>query len=193
MHKFSSCMKSVFHKMNQNKSKGVKVKCFMVFTLSLFGLLFLMGPVFHMFYINETASAPRGIYLKLAGTPSKGDYVILSCPKEYPPLTYPGMLLLKKIRGFPGEVYTVADDTLTLNEVNYPIFHLEYLPQLDTGTFSIPPGMYLFLNDMPYSFDSRYMGPISHTQIISRVILLLDYDHLNVLYQKYIGGTQNYE
>lgn len=171
----------------------MKIKCFMAFILSLFLLLFLMGPVFHLFYYNKTASVPRGIYLKLAGMPSRGDYVIASCPKAYPPLTYEGMSILKKISGLPGDTYIVTDDYLYLDKTKakYPIFHKDYLPKLNPGNYSVPPTMYLLLNDMPYSFDSRYMGPISESQIVSKATLLIDYDYLNTIFEKYIGGTSD--
>ena len=191
--KLLSCVKDYIRKDEKNRRTGMKVKCFMAFILSLFLLLFLMGPVFQLFYENETASAPRGIYLKLAGTPSYGDYVITACPKAYPPLTYEGMPILKKVQGLPGDSYIVTDENLYLErtKAKYPIFHKDYLPELAPGNYSVPPTMYLLLNDMPYSFDSRYMGPISETQIISKAILLINYDYFNTVYGKYIGGTSD--
>lgn len=66
--------------------------------------LFLSFHVFHLFYFNSTPSAPRGFYMvSPISTLSAGDYVIVKCPKDYPPLTNKGRLLLKEVEGFPGD------------------------------------------------------------------------------------------
>ena len=71
----------------------------------------------------------------------------------------------------------------------YPIYHLDYLPQLDEGEYVVPDGEYMFLNDMPYSFDSRYMGPISQDHIQNKVILLINLDFFQAMYLKLTGGN----
>ena len=152
-----------------------------------FLLLVIMGPMLHMFYVNHTASAPRGLYLALSVEPSYGDYVNVSCPKDVPPLATKDELLLKRLRGVPGDVYVVTDDALFLNGEYYPLFHAKYLPILPKGTYTVPEGYYFLLNDHPKSFDSRYLGPIAKERVHSKMILLLDYDYIEKIYEE-LGG-----
>jgi len=50
------------------------------------------------------------------------------------------------------------------------------LPQLEAGTYTIPDGTLLLLNDTDDSFDSRYLGAIESSQIDKKVFLLLSYE-----------------
>lgn len=159
--------------------KGRKSKIFIVIIALLFLLLYLSFHVFHVFYYNSTTSATRGFYMAVPYTTlQKGDYAIVSCPKDYPPLAKEGALLLKRVEGLPGDTFTVEADSLVLNNESYPIYHsVSYLPQLPQGTFKVPENMYLFLNAMPYSFDSRYIGPVTEDKIVKKVVLVFDADH----------------
>lgn len=177
------------HKICWNIKQGKKAKIGMAITALLFLLLVVMGPVLHMFYVNHTASAPRGLYLALPLQPSYGDYVNVSCPRDVPPLAKKGELLLKRLRGVPGDVYIVSDDAMYINGTYYPLFHSGYLPQLAKGTFTVPDGYYFLLNDHPKSFDSRYLGPIAKEQVHSKMVLLLDYDYIETIYEK-LGGPE---
>lgn len=141
--------------------------------------IFLSFHVFHIFYYNNTSSAPRGFYMvSPVSTLATGDYVIVKCPKDYPPIANKGRLLLKKVEGFPGDTFEVTSDFLIIHDRHYPIYHFpSYLPQLPQGTFTVPANMYLFLNPMPYSFDSRYMGPIAQDMLVRKVFLVFDTDY----------------
>lgn len=177
------------HDFYWNLRQGKKAKIGMACVGVCFLLLVLMGPVLHMFYVNHTASAPRGLYLALPVEPSYGDYVNVSCPEDVPPLAEKGELLLKRLRGLPGDVYVVNDDALFLNGEYYPLFRAKYLPMLPKGTYTVPDGYYFLLNDHPRSFDSRYLGPIAREQVHSKMILLLDYDSVEKIYEE-LGGPK---
>ena len=127
--------------------------------------------------------------MKVPTEPSYDSYVTLSCPDDYDPLAYKGMCLLKKIKGMPGDPYVISEDHLTLRAHEYPIYHMDYLPQLTPGSYTVPDHQYLFLNDTRFSFDSRYIGPVSKANIQAHVILLIDYEEIAKWYQKYIGGN----
>ena len=159
--------------------KARKCKLFMIIIFVLLLLFFLSFHVFHIFYYNNTSSAPRGFYMvSPVSTLATGDYVIVKCPKDYPPIANKGRLLLKKVEGFPGDTFEVTSDFLIIHDRHYPIYHFpSYLPQLPQGTFTVPANMYLFLNPMPYSFDSRYIGPIAQDMLVRKVFLVFDTDY----------------
>lgn len=145
--------------------------------------LILIGSVLHfvcgkLLYCNMTNSAVRGLY---AAAPNqslaRGDYVIVRLPEGIESLHVDaGFRLLKRVRGFPGESYTVDEEYLRTHDDSYRIYHKEGLPQLEAGTYTIPDGTLLLLNDTDDSFDSRYLGAIESSQIDKKVFLLLSYE-----------------
>ena len=156
-----------------------KSKFFIILVFLLFIFLYLSFHILHLFYYNTTTSATRGLYMAVpSATWERGDYVVVSCPKDYPPLAKEGILLLKQLEGLPGDTFQVTENALILRDKSYPIYHVvSYLPQLPQGEYTVPEDMYLFLNTMPYSFDSRYMGPITKDRLVQKVVLIFDADH----------------
>ena len=156
-----------------------KSKIFVLFVISLI----VIGSVLHfvcgkLLYCNMTNSAVRGLY---AAAPNqnlaRGDYVIVRLPEGIESLHVDaGFRLLKRVRGFPGESYTVDEEYLRTHDDSYRIYHKEGLPQLEAGTYTIPDGTLLLLNDTDDSFDSRYLGTIESSQIDKKVFLLLSYE-----------------
>ena len=153
-----------------------------IFVLSVISLI-LIGSVLHLvcgklLYCNMTNSAVRGLY---AAAPdqnlARGDYVIVRLPEGIESLHVDaGFRLLKRVRGFPGESYTVDEEYLRTHDDSYRIYHKDGLPQLEAGTYTIPDGTLLLLNDTDDSFDSRYLGTIEESQIDKKVFLLLSYE-----------------
>lgn len=153
-----------------------------IFVLSVIFLI-LIGSVLHfvygkLLYCNMTDSAVRGLY---AAAPNqnlaRGDYVIVRLPEGIESLHVDaGFRLLKRVRGFPGESYTVDEEYLRTHDDSYRIYHKDGLPQLEAGTYTIPDGTLLLLNDTDDSFDSRYLGAIESSQIDKKVFLLLSYE-----------------
>lgn len=153
-----------------------------IFVLSVISLI-LIGSVLHfvcgkLLYCNMTNSAVRGLY---AAAPNqnlaRGDYVIVRLPEGIESLHVDaGFRLLKRVRGFPGESYTVDEEYLRTHGGSYRIYHKDGLPQLEAGTYTIPDGTLLLLNDTDDSFDSRYLGTIESSQIDKKVFLLLSYE-----------------
>ena len=145
--------------------------------------LTLIGSVLHLvcgklLYCNMTNSAVRGLY---AAAPNqnlaRGDYVIVRLPEGIESLHVDaGFRLLKRVRGFPGESYTVDEEYLRTQDDSYRIYHKDGLPQLKTGAYIVPSGTLLLLNDTDDSFDSRYLGTIEESQIDKKVFLLLSYE-----------------
>ena len=165
--------------MNFLKGGQKKLKLFMIGLFSVLGFLMLVNLfVGKLFFTNVTNSAPRGIYrVSLNQNLQYGDYVIISLPIDVPKLhVEKGFLLLKQIRGFPGDVYTVSDHALVIRGESYKIFQQEGLPEVEAGEKQIPEEEILLLNDMERSFDSRYLGPIPKALIVKKVELFLSYE-----------------
>ena len=165
--------------MNFLKGRQKKLKIFVVGLFLTIGFATLANMlVGKPLYINVTDSAPKGIYMvSFNQNLHYGDYVIVSLPVDVPKLhVEKGFLLLKQIRGFPGDVYTVSDHALVIWGESYRIFHQEGLPELEAGEKQIPEGELLLLNDMGRSFDSRYLGSIHKALIVKKVELFLSYE-----------------
>lgn len=165
--------------MNFRKGGQKKLKLFMLGLFSVLGVLMLANLfVGKLFFTNVTNSAPRGIYMvSLNQNLQYGDYVIVSLPIDVPKLHVgKGFLLLKQVRGFPGDKYMVFNDALEIRGERYKIYHQEGLSELAVGERKVPENEMLLLNDMDLSFDSRYLGPISRDLIVKKVDLLLSYE-----------------
>ncbi|ANR70396.1 hypothetical protein AXF19_05000 [Selenomonas sp. oral taxon 126] len=163
--------------MNFREQRKSKIFVLSVIFLTLIGsvLYFVCGK---LLYCNMTDSAVRGLY---AAAPNqnlaRGDYVIVRLPEGIESLHVDaGFRLLKRVRGFPGESYTVDEEYLRTHDDSYRIYHKDGLPQLEAGTYTIPDGTLLLLNDTDDSFDSRYLGAIESSQIDKKVFLLLSYE-----------------
>ena len=179
--------------MNFLKGRQKKLKLFMIGLFSVLGFLMLVNLfVGKLFFTNVTNSAPRGIYrVSLNQNLQYGDYVIVSLPIDVPKLhVEKGFLLLKQIRGFPGDVYTVSDDALEIHGERYKIFHQEGLLELAVGERKVPENEMMLLNDMDLSFDSRYLGPISKALIVKKVELLLSYEPF-ICFVKKVMSNEN--
>lgn len=126
---------------------------------------------------NVSPSAPEGIYI--AGINQEiqsGDFVVVALPADIPALgAAKGYPMIKKVRGWPGDTYSIEDDGLHFNGRIYRIYHRPGLSQLEKGTYTVPENHILFLNDPDISFDSRYLGPIKKTQVIRKVNLLIPF------------------
>ena len=179
--------------MNFLKGGQKKLKLFMIGLFSVLGFL-LLANLFEgkLFYSNVTNSAPRGIYMvSIDQNLHYEDYVIASLPVDVSKLHVgKGFLLLKQVRGFPGDEYVVTNNALVIRGESYRIFHQEGLPELETGEKQVPENEMLLLNNMELSFDSRYLGPISKALIVKKVELLLSYEPF-ICFVKKVMSNEN--
>jgi len=143
----------------------------------LFGLIVLNFT--RTIYFNVfTHSLPYGIYIKVKGAPQRDDYAA-SCltpqiagygiARRY---LAPGgcgtgtVLVLKLIKGIPGDHYMVKDRFLELNGHSYIIINndssgrqLKVFYKKKQGVLG--QGKYILLSDfVKNSWDSRYWGPV---------------------------------
>lgn len=177
--------------------KGVaRLNLAIAFYISLicafFGALSFLGIFeYKPFYVNESDSAPHGVYMARFNIQSDdgsgarmelmlpGYYYLVSLPVDVPALDKKaGLNLIKVCRGLPGKAYTVTDTELVMDGKSYPISDKTGLPHIMPSNYVVPEDTVLFLNDPDTSFDSRYLGPIGRKHI------------KKVLY--YIGPAEEY-
>jgi conjugative transfer signal peptidase TraF len=146
--------------------------------LLLLGLIVLNST--RIIYFNIfTHSLPYGIYIKAKGVPKINDYAstcLTSVIARYGidrRYLAPGncttgtVLVLKKIRGLPGDHFYVKNRILELNGHSYYIMDkdssgrpLKVFYQQKEGV--LEKGKYILLSDfVKNSWDSRYWGPVS--------------------------------
>lgn len=146
--------------------------------LILFGLIIVNFT--HIVYFNIfTHSLPHGIYMKINGTPQRGDYAASCLTQEIAQYGIArGYLaqgncatgtvgVLKMIKGLPGDHYALNNGFLELNGYSYPIMDLDSLGRTLKVFYKqkegvLDKGKYILLSDFAHnSWDSRYWGPVS--------------------------------
>lgn len=159
--------------MKLSKTIRVLAIVFSLFVIIPVGTNILWGQIF---FLNNSISAPRGIYLKWCSEIQINDYVIIESPIEIKEIGLDkGHKMLKKITGIPGNQYTVTDNELIIHSKKYPIKSVDYLPKLNRGIYKLCENYYLVNNDIDISLDSRYFGPISKDKILCKVKLVYRY------------------
>lgn len=139
-------------------------------------------------HLNTSKSMPLGIWHETsAKTYDRGD-VVLVCPpltdrqKVYlNPDPYPGGCpsgmepMVKPIAAVAGDVVTLSARGVTVNGNHIPFTAPmpkdgagRPLQAYPAGTYTVAPGQVWLLVTLPYSFDSRYLGPISTDTIKGR-------------------------
>lgn len=80
--------------------------------------------------------------------------------------------LLKQIVAVPGDTVTLTDAAVTVNGKELPntatmkFDFITELPSVQRGTYTVQAGhVWLIANENPRSFDSRYFGPVSYSEI----------------------------
>jgi conjugative transfer signal peptidase TraF len=133
--------------------------------------------------INTTASLPRGLWITTGDTgPARVGEVVLICPPTDPqtrryvaPGFCPGRLvpLLKPVAAVAGDRVTTAANGITVNgraiPNSAPVGKDEGgrpLKAYPFGTYIVPLGhVWLISSYDPFSYDSRYFGPLDVNQI----------------------------
>jgi conjugative transfer signal peptidase TraF len=125
---------------------------------------------------NASGSAPIGWYRIEYRAPSRGDVVVIRPSGTLQPLLAthaflpPGIPLLKRVAGVGGDrvcrsagvVFVNAEpiaEALERDQNGNP------LPVWE-GCFTLFEGQFFVVQPHPFSFDSRYFGPVSECQII---------------------------
>ena len=139
-----------------------------------------------VFYVNVTESLPRGLYMRVPSENFKvGDYIVYEPSAEVKNLIVKNgwgsgkQDFLKKVGAVEGEKYKISTDTLSFEiEGKYigRVFETDNkgneLPKL-RGEFEVPQGYILPIATNERSFDGRYSGVISVSQIKAKVMPIL--------------------
>ena len=157
-------------------------------TLALFGGGWLAG-----LRLNLTGSMPVGIYTTARDAPTRGSIVLACLPSDVAAFAKlrgyvphggscpSGVLPVgKPVLALPGDTVVVTASGLLVNGV--PVPNSEPL-SLDSQGRSLPrpqPGQYVVDADelwlvsaySPFSFDSRYFGPVNADQVRAHVHVL---------------------
>ena len=151
--------------------------------LCLIGLVSFDRPTPLVIY-NASASAPIGFYRVLpVGRLLRGDLVLVRTPdsvrtlaaeRGYLPATVP---LVKRIAALSGDTVCAVGRAVTINGYHvanrFAADHLGRPLPAWIGCDTLHPGeVFLLMEDVPDSFDSRYFGPVSARSVIGRLVPL---------------------
>lgn len=166
--------------------KLLKGLLFLVVTVML-GLSAFYMAGYPLLYYNNTESTTKGFYfIDIKPGYQYGDFVIVEYKEGYGALPA-GSLLLKQIKGLPGDTYIRRDGELEVQGRRYPVVENPKLPQIAKGTHVVPEGKMLVLNDRVGSFDGRYIGPMDIGNIRRKVFLVFNseafHGHERALYE----------
>ncbi|MDH5739029.1 MAG: signal peptidase I [Nitrospira sp.] len=110
-----------------------------------------------------------------AAAPQRGDVVLYRYPDEE------GKRLLHRVIGLPGDLIEIRTQALSVNGEPMTESYVQHTDQLlgpghvrdHVGPLIVPPDAYYVLGDnREESLDSRFLGPISRTQILGQVVFL---------------------
>ena len=126
---------------------------------------------------NRSESEPRGLYVRSAAAPSRGQIIAFPAPSSV--LTYDSgrmgylrhMPILKEVAAMSGDTVCTLDGKLVINGVwrapvlvhdsdRRPLPRWRACRRLGEGEF------FVFSNRIPNSFDSRYYGPVRREAIV---------------------------
>ena len=149
--------------------------------LLIAGIFILLGA-----RVNHTDSLPVGLYWSSSKSPAKGDLIEMCppntaifkaarsrqyigvgfCPDRFEPM-------FKKLVGVAGDTISIDETGVTVNGTKLknskPVKYDNVgnpLPALNIENYQLKPGEVLLMsNYSTQSFDARYFGPISSSQI----------------------------
>ncbi len=126
---------------------------------------------------NATASAPIGLYRVLHRTPRRNDLVLVPTPQSvtalaaargYVPLHVP---LVKRIAAMRGDRVCTQGDAVVVGRTVVALrvafdHQARPLPYWEDCRSLRADEVFLLMRDAPYSFDSRYFGPVQTSTVI---------------------------
>jgi conjugative transfer signal peptidase TraF len=150
--------------------------------LALIGFPAFVNPAPRLVW-NVSASAPVGLYRVISGDARRGDLALVRPPNEIAQLAAErgylslGVPLVKRIAALSGDDVCVFKEAIIVNG-KVAARRLEkdgagrLLPRWH-GCRELASGeVFLLMDTVPDSFDSRYFGPVSSANVIGRLVPL---------------------
>jgi len=150
----------------------------------------------HIVYLNiYTHSLPYGVYVRINGTPQRGDFAASCLTKEIAQYGIArgylatgncdtgSVRVLKIIKGLPGDRFVVEHGIFSLNGHSYPIMNKDSLGRTLKAFYKqkegvVDKGKYILLsNFVKNSWDSRYWGPVN-IEFLLKPLWIFENDHL---------------
>lgn len=164
------------------RKRAVSILAATGFGLALIGFPAFVNPAPRLVW-NVSASAPIGLYRVVSGDARRGDLVLVRPPNEIAQLAAErgylslGVPLVKRIAALSGDDVCVFKDAIIVNG-KVLARRLEkdgagrLLPRW-YGCRELASGeIFLLMDTIPDSFDSRYFGPVSSANVIGRLVPL---------------------
>ena len=136
------------------------------------------GPVHPSLVWNLSVSVPIGLYVIDAGAPRLGDYVLIQLPAVVAELASErgylptGVALLKKVSAAQNDRVCRIGQQIIINGIAIARAAARDLSDRPmpvwTGCRNLKAGDVFLLGGGPYSFDSRYFGPVSSGDVVGR-------------------------
>ena len=157
-----------------------------VVALSVAGVLLVVILALGL-HVNLSASARRGLYRTVAGRPTRGAWVVACVSPQSAVLARargylgPGPCaggtqpLLKSVVAVAGDVVEIGPEAVTVNGQRLPGSSIAASDSLGRGLPHVAWGrhvvgadeLWLVSTRVPNSWDSRYLGPMSTSQVWS--------------------------
>jgi conjugative transfer signal peptidase TraF len=177
----------------RNRRRGGRARARLLLVLAAPALL---GFGFSRSRLNLSPSAPLGLWVRVGGEVSRGDWVMGCLPgavvefgrlrgyhPEGPPLgrCRDGSLpVLKRVVALPGDHVEVEADGVVVNGRLLPgtaplarDSQGRPLPAPRAALRLGPEELWLLSDHIPNSWDSRYYGPVGRGCVVSRMVLVL--------------------
>lgn len=164
------------------KSPAIPILAAAVSALALIGFAAFANPAPRLVW-NVSASAPIGLYRAVFGEAKRGDLVLVRPPEEIAQLATergylsPGVPLVKRIAALSGDDVCVFKEAIIVNG-KLVARRLEkdgagrLLPRWYSCRKLAEHELFLLMESIPDSFDSRYFGPVSAVNVIGRLVPL---------------------
>ena len=137
-------------------------------------------PRVSLLILNVTPSVPVGLYVTSPAELVRGDFVLVARDTAAhraavaKGLIRPGMRLLKRVAGLPGNRVCMFGQTVWINGSikvsSRPADGHGRALRTGRGCRVMAAGQLFVLGSYRNSFDSRYFGPICRDDVVSRVV-----------------------
>ena len=117
---------------------------------------------------------PWRVFVAWLGAPALPDQLVAFRSVGIAPVLPDGTVIVKRVAAVAGDRIRIADGVLYVNDVERAHFSPNTLRALKKSadafdrSYVLGAGELLVLGDSPVSYDSRYWGPISSSQVMGR-------------------------